>query len=90
MGNGHVQHQFFESRKQIEFVEKIQGHGGKVSEHVNIEPVLGLIISKRYATLHELRTIYDYEDALNMWECIAVESINETIAHERAERESKR
>ena len=30
----------------------------------------------------ELRTIYDYEDALNMYECIIIPKINEHLAME--------
>jgi len=48
------------------------------------------LISKGKATLHELRTIYDYEDALDMWEVVIVDAINEMRAHKHAEREAKK
>ena len=49
---------------------------------------MGVLISKGKATLHELRTIYNYEDALNLWEVVAVDAINEQRAYKHAEREA--
>ena len=50
--------------------------------YVNVDPLIGSLISERQATLVELRTIYDYEDALNMYECVMIPKINEHLAIE--------
>ena len=36
--------------------------------------------------MHELRTIYDVEDALNMYEVSMVSKVNEYYAHEEAKK----
>lgn len=41
-----------------------------------------MVISKRFATLNELETIYSYEDLLDMYEVITINAINEEIALE--------
>ena len=38
------------------------------------------MIQNHYATLRELEEYYSYEDALNLLECWAVQSVNEYIA----------
>lgn len=40
---------------------------------------MGSIISHKLATLYELQTIYSYEDALDLYEVIAVNNYNERI-----------
>lgn len=40
---------------------------------------MGTIISHKLATLYELQTIYSYEDALDLYEIIAVNNHNENI-----------
>ena len=40
---------------------------------------MGTIISHKLATLYELQTIYSYEDALDLYEIIAVNNYNENI-----------
>jgi hypothetical protein len=44
---------------------------------------VGVIVARRLATLHELETVYSYEDALNMAEIIAVQNYNEWAAAEK-------
>lgn len=41
-------------------------------------------MARRFATLHELETVYSYEDALNMAEVITVQNYNEWAAMEAA------
>lgn len=48
--------------------------------------MLAVIITKKYATLHELQTIYSYEDALDMYEIAYINSINEEKANEYSRR----
>ena len=50
----------------------------------NVAPLFAVIISQKFATLHELQTIYSYEDALDMYEVAYINSINEEIANERS------
>ena len=40
---------------------------------------MGVIISKRMATLNELQTVYGTEDAYNLYEIIAVNNYNESL-----------
>ena len=41
---------------------------------------MGVLIARNAATLHELQTVYSYEDALNMAEIITVQNYNEWVA----------
>lgn len=50
----------------------------------NISTICGVIISEGKATLNELRTIYDIEDAYILWEVIAVTKYNEFLSMEHA------
>jgi hypothetical protein len=47
---------------------------------------MGVLIARDKATLHELQTVYSYEDALNMAEIITVQNYNEWVAMERTKR----
>lgn len=38
---------------------------------------MAVIISKRYATMHELETVYSYDDALTLYEIAYINAINE-------------
>lgn len=44
------------------------------------------MLSKHLATLHELETIYSYEDLLNLYEIVTINAINEEIAIEEVKR----
>lgn len=46
-------------------------------EYVNIGGLIGTLIVERVATLYELQTIYSLEDAMDMYEAIAVPKYNE-------------
>ena len=43
----------------------------------NIEPILGLIISKKLATLKELEEYYSLEDVIDLLEIIEIDYYNE-------------
>lgn len=45
--------------------------------YVNIAGLIGTLVSSRVATLYELQTIYSLEDAMDMYEAIAVPRYNE-------------
>lgn len=47
---------------------------------------VGAVISRRIATLHELETVYSYEDLLDLYEIVYVNSVNEVTAMEEAKR----
>lgn len=46
-------------------------------EYVNIGGLIGALIANRVATLYELQTLYSLEDAMDMYEAIAVPKYNE-------------
>lgn len=53
---------------------------------MNVSGRVGTVISKRLATLHELETVYSYEDLLDMYEVILINNINEYRAYKSGER----
>ena len=48
--------------------------------------MIGVIVSRRLATLHELQTVYSLEDAVDLYEVAAVNSYNEWRAMEEAKK----
>jgi hypothetical protein len=44
-----------------------------------VPKTIGVIISKKFATLHELSTVYGVEDLYDMLEIITVDSRNDLI-----------
>lgn len=42
-----------------------------------------MIMSRRLATLHELQTIYSYEDAMDLYEIAYINGINEEKAWQK-------
>lgn len=38
--------------------------------------MISALIVNHYATLHELETVYSYEDMLNLYECLMVDLYN--------------
>lgn len=51
---------------------------------MNVSPLIGVIVSKKFATLHELETIYGGEDAYNLYEIIAVNNHNEELVNKES------
>lgn len=51
---------------------------------------MAVIISKRYATLYELQTVYTYEDAVNLYEVAYINSVNQERAIKAGERKRGR
>ena len=49
----------------------------EVLGYKNIEPVIGLIISKKLATFKELEEYYSLEDAVDLFEIIEIDCYNE-------------
>lgn len=56
----------------------------KTKDYPNIPALFGVLISQKVATLHELKTVYSYEDAIYMYEAIMVPKYNEWLSAERA------
>jgi hypothetical protein len=48
--------------------------------------MLGVIVSRRLATLHELQTVYSLDDAVDLYEVAAVNNYNEWRAVEEAKK----
>lgn len=55
-----------------------------------MDGLIGAIISSGKATLHELKSIYSLEDAIDMWEIIVTVRHNEYLAMKHAEKQSKK
>ena len=53
-------------------------------------PLTALVVAKRYATLYELQTIYSYEDLMDFYEIISVNSINEDRMYEEIKQDGRR
>ena len=55
-------------------------------EYPTVPGMLGVIITRRLATLHELQTVYSIDDAADLYEIAAVNNYNEWRASEEAKR----
>jgi hypothetical protein len=55
-------------------------------EYPTVPGMLGVIITRRLATLHELQTVYSIDDAVELYEIAAVNNYNEWRASEEAKR----
>lgn len=51
--------------------------------YANIPRVIGLIVSKRYATMHELKTVIGMAEAYDLLEIITVDSYNSYLASKK-------
>lgn len=45
--------------------------------YVNIEPIVGVIISKKMATMKELEDYYSLEDMVDLFEIVEIDCYNE-------------
>lgn len=59
------------------------GPGGfgnsRLLEYVNVPRTIGVVLSQKMATLHELQTVYSLEDVYDMIEIIMVDNHNQQI-----------
>lgn len=55
-------------------------------EYPSVPGMLGVIISRRLATLEELQTVYSIDDAATLYEIAAVNNYNEWRATEEAKK----
>lgn len=59
-------------------------------DYVNMPKLIGALHSGKYATLHELQTVYGVLDAYNLLEMMTVDNVNHRKAVEHARRKAKR
>jgi hypothetical protein len=71
-------HGFFASRRPLDIPRKPGGTDGRgrAASYRNVSKIIGILISRRLATLHELETVYGVEDAHNMLEIVLVDDAN--------------
>lgn len=55
-------------------------------DYPTVPGMIGVIITRRLATLHELQTVYSLDDAADLYEIAAVNNYNEWRAAEEAKR----
>ena len=53
-------------------------------EYPTVPGMIGVIITRRLATLHELQTVYSIDDAADLYEISAVNNYNEWRSAEEA------
>lgn len=56
----------------------------KFKDYQNIPALFGVLISQKVATLHELKTVYSYEDAIYLYEAIMIPKYNEWLSMEKS------
>lgn len=54
----------------------------------DIVPIFGAVISAKLATLHEIRTVYTYDDILLMYDIICVDNYNQNVINQNQEQEN--
>lgn len=54
----------------------------RLVEYENVPRIFGTVVSRRFATLHELDTVYGTEDVYDMMEIISVDSHNQSILNQ--------
>jgi hypothetical protein len=74
---------FFSRREELRFLRKFSSNVPDEGFR-NVDPLIGTIISHGKATLNELKTIYDLEDAMILWESIVIPQYNEHVAAQEA------
>lgn len=51
-------------------------------EYPSVPALLGVVVSKKLATLYELQALYSYEDLWDFYEIILVNNYNESVMME--------
>lgn len=59
--------------------------GGVSKDYQNINGLVGTLVANRIATLHELKTVYSLEDAMDMYEAYIIPKFNEWKEMKRLE-----
>jgi len=55
-------------------------------EYANVSRTVGMILSHKAATLHEMQTVYSLEDVYDMIEVLMVDNHNQEVLQKAAER----
>ena len=55
-------------------------------EFANVSNLVGVLVGRRLATLHQLQTVYSLEDALNLLEIVSVQNYNDWALNEESKR----
>jgi len=58
-------------------------------DYKNVDPCIAAIIDHGKADLIQLKTSLTVEDAMNLWEIIAISSYNQWLATKHAEKKAK-
>ena len=77
-----IAHGFFEGRRPLS-LQRLPGGGQQkgFAEYLNLSAVVGTLLSKRMATLHELDTVYGVQDVYDMLEVITIDNYNQVLAN---------
>ena len=65
------------------------GVGGRASKLIHCKNVpfsIEAVVTAKYATLHELQTVYGLEDLYDLLELVAVDKHNDRVIKENADR----
>jgi hypothetical protein len=81
-GDHGIQLLFFSGWATLDCFRGIRPKADYVS-YKNIDGFIGTIVDSGKATYHELKTVYSLEEALKIWEVIAVSRYNQYLASER-------
>jgi hypothetical protein len=79
-----IAHGFFKSRRPIK-LSPIRQAGGIIrnyADYINVPPTIGMLISKKVATLNELSTVYGVENMYDMLEIVMVDDHNTALANQ--------
>ena len=55
-------------------------------QFANVSALTGVIVGQKLATLYELQTVYNLEDALNLLEVVTVQNYNSWAVHDEQQR----
>ena len=80
-----------EENKRINNGElKSDGDGFAGKDYLNVDDLIGVLISNKLATLYELKTVYSVEDAMYMYEAYIVPKYNEYLQNTQAMKKVKK
>ena len=51
-------------------------------EYPSVPALLGVVVSRKLATLNELQVLYSYEDLWDLYEIVLVNAYNESVSME--------
>ena len=76
-----------ERAARIRGIPRPSGHQTQgIIEYPTVSSLVGVIVSRRLATLYELQTVYSLDDAVDLYEIAAVNNYNEWRASEEVRR----